>query len=427
MQHVGDDMDKLFRSAAENYPLDTNSADWNKVLAALQAEDTEKAEAGKKNRNSRFLWLLVLLPLGFICNRVYTPGVISNKGVAASGERNKNTVTQERINPVSEQDNQTIDKEAIPALVNRSNTTIEDSKAADYLAPKTFRSQRGYGNSETASLRESALSDKFVSTKPSSYTEKDKSNSSVDDFSTEPVWRTYTREVSFVKRKAQHSFAINRSLTPSILASGQTSKAKSPMRRQKKFYAGIMGGIDATTVKFQKIETAGHDFGVLVGYQVNRKWSIEVGSFIEQKFYYSEGKYFNTSKLNLPPTWRIDDVSGNCKMIEVPLSVRYNFSIRKNSTWFSTLGASSYFMKQENYLYNYYYGSYGPVPHEKRYDSASSSLFSNISISGGYTHRLGKVGDLRIEPYIKVPISGIGTGKLPLFSTGIHVGVTKKF
>jgi hypothetical protein len=36
MQYVNDDMDELFKRAAENYPLDTNSANWNKVLAALK-------------------------------------------------------------------------------------------------------------------------------------------------------------------------------------------------------------------------------------------------------------------------------------------------------------------------------------------------------------------------------------------------------
>ncbi len=42
MQNVNDDMDGLFRRAASNYPLNTNSADWNKVLSALDA--SEKAE-----------------------------------------------------------------------------------------------------------------------------------------------------------------------------------------------------------------------------------------------------------------------------------------------------------------------------------------------------------------------------------------------
>jgi hypothetical protein len=75
MQYVNDDMDELFKRAAENYPLDTRGADWNKVLAALQNETETKTVPEKKgNKNSRFLWLLLLLPFGLICNQLYSPG-----------------------------------------------------------------------------------------------------------------------------------------------------------------------------------------------------------------------------------------------------------------------------------------------------------------------------------------------------------------
>ena len=145
------------------------------------------------------------------------------------------------------------------------------------------------------------------------------------------------------------------------------------------------------------------------------------------KHYYSEGKYFSTDKIYMPPNSRISDVTGNCKMIEVPLSVKYNFAFRKNSNWFATLGSSSYFMKKENYVYNYYYGTYGPVPHSKEYKNSSTNLFSNVTISAGYEHKLGGLSAFRIEPYVKIPLSGMGIGKLPLFSTGLQIGLVKKF
>jgi hypothetical protein len=114
-------------------------------------------------------------------------------------------------------------------------------------------------------------------------------------------------------------------------------------------------------------------------------------------------------------------------MIEVPISVKYNFSTQKKSGWFGTVGTSSYIMQKENYTYNYYYGTVGPVPHKKEYKNSSANLFSALSISGGYTHRLGNFGEVRIEPYVKLPVAGMGIGKLPFFSTGLQVGVTRKF
>ena len=42
MEHVNDDMDELFRRAAEGYPLNTDSADWNGVERKLSSAESVK-------------------------------------------------------------------------------------------------------------------------------------------------------------------------------------------------------------------------------------------------------------------------------------------------------------------------------------------------------------------------------------------------
>ncbi len=49
-----------------------------------------------------------------------------------------------------------------------------------------------------------------------------------------------------------------------------------------------------------------------------------------------------------------------------------------------------------------------------------------MNVSVGYNRTLNKVGTLRIEPYLKIPIKGIGIGNLPITSTGLNIGITKK-
>jgi hypothetical protein len=84
-------------------------------------------------------------------------------------------------------------------------------------------------------------------------------------------------------------------------------------------------------------------------------------------------------------------------------------------------------MKKENYDYTYYYASSGiSAVHSKAYSNSSKNLFSIVNLSMGYTHRVGKNTDIRLEPYAKLPISGVGVGKLSMFSAGVHVGVTRK-
>jgi hypothetical protein len=113
-------------------------------------------------------------------------------------------------------------------------------------------------------------------------------------------------------------------------------------------------------------------------------------------------------------------------MWEVPLNVRYDFNPDNKNRWFVSAGLSSYFIKDESYDCMYYYPSTGQsYLHTWPYNKGSNHLLSNLQLSGGYIHKIGNV-NLRIEPYFKIPIKGVGIGSMPLQSTGIHVGITKE-
>src|SRR5256885_1210322 len=96
MQYENEDIDDLFRRAAENYPLDTSSKDWAKVLQAMQNEANDPTPV-QKNSKGRFLWLLLLLPMALLCNRYLMPGDHSPARISAgtqskeAGTDNKNT------------------------------------------------------------------------------------------------------------------------------------------------------------------------------------------------------------------------------------------------------------------------------------------------------------------------------------------------
>src|ERR1700712_3558631 len=67
----GNDIDDLFKRAAEQYPLRTDSADWNKLAADLDKDRSliippANAGGGDKRKRRRFFWLFLLLPLGGI-------------------------------------------------------------------------------------------------------------------------------------------------------------------------------------------------------------------------------------------------------------------------------------------------------------------------------------------------------------------------
>ncbi|MDE3142926.1 MAG: hypothetical protein KGL19_02145, partial [Bacteroidota bacterium] len=165
--------------------------------------------------------------------------------------------------------------------------------------------------------------------------------------------------------------------------------------------------------------------GIIVGYQLNKKLSIETGLMWDKKYYYSDGKYFSTKNLTLPPNVTIQYLDGNCNMVELPVNLRYIFKSSGKITWTSSLGFSSYLMKNENYEYTY--DNSGSIYQRyKTYNTASDFWFSMMNLSIGYNRKLGKIGDLRIEPFIKIPLKGVGIGALPITSTGINIGLTRK-
>ena len=199
---------------------------------------------------------------------------------------------------------------------------------------------------------------------------------------------------------------------------------KKEKKHTKRFYIGLVAAPDLSAIKLQSLKKVGLNYGFIAGYKLTKKISIETGLLQDRKYYSSDGKYFSTKNIYMPANAKIEYVDGVCKMLEWPVNVSYTFSQRKRSGWFGSVGVSSYFMQHESYVYNVNYNGY-VYPKAYDYDNKSTSLFAMINISAGYTYKLSKIGDLRFEPYIKLPVRKIGTGELPIQSAGIFVGFTK--
>src|SRR6187549_828095 len=105
MQFVNDDMDDMYRQAAEEYPLKTDSGDWNKVLEKMQSDSKGKIPERKVKR--RYFLLLVLIPLLLICTTYINNDSFKNTTSAPLG--NKTTMesqplpdVERKLNPVSD-------------------------------------------------------------------------------------------------------------------------------------------------------------------------------------------------------------------------------------------------------------------------------------------------------------------------------------
>jgi hypothetical protein len=463
-----DDMDELMRRAAEEYPLKTGPGDWNAVKKALDAEAPPMP--GRKKDNRRFLWLLLLLPLGLICNRYLgfapggdesyterkapTPAVnpgddeAQTKRTATPGAKNRQEESRSQIEqpsttqtqaPGSSGDQPLADKEKTlvdrdPSPIPNKNTVRHQSqerRTATTATPKTVKQKTtkpvlqsstpktgGNENAYARKEKESVPTGQEVTPPPT----KESAVSLVDKYP--------SADTSAVQEEPEEPVTEQKAATtpiaPDSTATAVATNEKQAKKKDKRFYLGLLAAGDATTIRFQEVDHLGTGYGAFAGYELNGKWSIEAGVLSVKKEYYTDGRHFNTSKIYMPQNSQITSVEGNCRMIEIPVTVKYNFSGGRN-LWFGTAGISSYLMKAEHYSYVYYYPLTGQsVERYRSYSSSSNHFVASALLSGGYQFRLGRHSTFRLEPYVKIPLRGLGIGSLPLFSTGLQAGFTRK-
>jgi hypothetical protein len=209
----------------------------------------------------------------------------------------------------------------------------------------------------------------------------------------------------------------------------QSKNTQRALRINRALKIGILYGSDVTSVHSVAPDKLSQGWGMTLGYQFHDHWSINTGVIYTQKNYSAEGKDFHLKSTNTWPSWgKLDYVDGNCNMWEIPLTIRYDFDRINNTTLFINAGASSYLMRHESYKYyghTYYSGTATPwqSPNPIPYNTKENYLFSVIDFSLGVEQKLGKSLSFQVEPYVKIPVQGVGIGSVDLSSYGVNLSL----
>jgi hypothetical protein len=194
------------------------------------------------------------------------------------------------------------------------------------------------------------------------------------------------------------------------------------VQNKKGFFIGIIGGFDASTVKYHYVSNAGYNIGGTLGYRFNNHWSLQSGAIFTQKEYKLKGADFHAPKGSWISYYDIETVDGYCKMWDVPIIATYHFNGNSNGNSFISIGSSSYFMKKENYNYLYYYNNQ-TYSRSSNYNSTDQHLLALLHISAGIERPISKNITTIIEPYAKIPLAGVGFGGIQLSSFGLNFSV----
>jgi hypothetical protein len=189
---------------------------------------------------------------------------------------------------------------------------------------------------------------------------------------------------------------------------------------------GLVAGPDFTYVKFNESYKTGYNVGLQIGYRLSNRWALNTGLFYTKKNYAAKGEDFHPPKHTPISYLDLDQVKGNCSMFEIPLNVRYDFSVKKQNRLFASTGVTSYIMTDQ--YYDYYYYDQNNI-YQKKYwgtDSTSRYFLSVVNLSVGYERQIGKQFSLQAEPYLKLPLKGLGFGSMRMESFGLYLSVKYK-
>ncbi len=198
-----------------------------------------------------------------------------------------------------------------------------------------------------------------------------------------------------------------------------------PAESQKKSYflkqVQVMLAVapDLTMVKFKDPRQISPNAGLLVGVPLSRRLSLVSGVLWADKRYGAlPGDYAPSSGYwdgkHLP-----DYINATCKVLDIPLNLRWLVLERGRNQLTVQAGLSSYIMLNEQYEYNY--ESNVSYPYTKTYavDNQNRHWLAVQNFSVGYSRKLSPAFTVGAEPFVKIPLSAIGAGNVKLTSAGL--------
>lgn len=445
MYNPGDDkeLDRLSREAAGRY-TPPGEANWQALSEEL---DRIMPVAEKKKRRFLFWWFLPLLLAGG--GAVYWMGTNhSADEVTTSAKSDAGSISSEVISetkPENSSEKTTVqDKQIIQEEAQKKNqgvtqnetttTTLQTETVSELSATKAIRSRKNSSlpNKPIADNRSSGVKEIAENNLPVSTSNTATISAKKTDIPVPLVQPVTEKTVLITTDQSQKAEAeqtqnntVEKTTTPATITEPAKTEEAAPAvtkvnsNRGKGFSYAFVAGIDKSTVKFRYGNDPGINLGMMAGYHFNNRWSVHTGLIYTQKNYKVAGKDFTAPKGTWVSYYNLENVTGYCRMWEVPLQVRYTMGKNENKSSFFSAGLSSYFMTKESYDY-FFYNNNQPVTRNSTLDSDDQHLLSILHLSVGFENKISKKWALQVEPYAKIPLGGVGYGSIRLSSFGLN-------
>ncbi len=191
---------------------------------------------------------------------------------------------------------------------------------------------------------------------------------------------------------------------------------------------GLLVSPDLSYTDMGDVDSPGFKFGFETELRLSRNLSVATGLSYSQIRYQTAPENYIAPYGFWPGGQKPFGASGQCAVVELPVNLRISFAQNPHRRFFAGAGLSSYLMLTEAYTFNYFNATNNRYWNwEYGVNNQNRHWFSIVNLSVGYTRQLSSRFGLQIEPFVKVPLVGVGAGKLNLNSAGAFFSVRYGF
>lgn len=411
MQNIENDMDGLFRRAVDQAPLIAPSGRWDEVAGKIVKAKTNQF----KKISGAFGFLFSGAILLTILTTFITKQEINTEHLPFA--KTGNTVI-EKTSDIKEMDRKNssagINISAVNKLSSFNTYLKKENKPRSSPLPFNLIKEEQSGDLPLGEKRE------------------------VNKYNTILSSDMPTGEVQIVNVNFPESFEsdLHPLFFDKLLQNHQSIELKENMKdshsstqvnlnsfNNPRFYIGLTGGPLISKIKSQELKKSGFDAGLLVGYRISKKLSVETGLLYTKQYYFSGGEYYNKATGGNTAS----SMEGSRTAFEIPFKLNYYVLRNKSGGFYLSGGLSSFVGVNDKIIVNV--GENPQHPPQKLDYGVASYLPSYLSFGIGYDYKAGRSIHFRIEPYLQIPMSSTAGntinisagGALQVYNAGLHL------
>ncbi|GAB2541629.1 outer membrane beta-barrel protein [Rufibacter soli] len=204
----------------------------------------------------------------------------------------------------------------------------------------------------------------------------------------------------------------------------------SPEAKQAQFLRSVSlmvaAAPDFTTVRLKDAQAVSMNWGLLVAVPLAKKWSLVTGVMYANKKYTTPPEEYTWPSAYANIDYQT--VEATCQVLDIPVNLQYQVWEKGQHSVGVAAGLSSYLMLKEEYYSSSPAGyGYGAKTYNWEVDNKNRHWFGVQNISLHYSRAFPSGIALGAEPFVKIPLQGIGAGKVRLTSAGVFFTAGYKF